>query len=274
MSVERRMGVPTSVRVSEIIRENKTTSTLLFQHEADDLTVEPGQFFMIWIPGIDEIPMSISYWDSPVAGVSVLPVGDATSALASQQVGEWIGVRGPFGTSFSTDAKKALVVGGGIGTAPLRLLVHDLLARGADVTLLLAARTKDSLLFLKEFSTLRDEAFHLLTATDDGSEGFKGLATEAAEGLLEKESFDAIYTCGPELMMVGLHRLAQEKRIHFEASLERHMKCGCGICGSCVLDPTGELVCLDGPVFTGERLLNITDFGKYERDEMGRKKKF
>lgn len=267
------MGVPTSVRVSEVINENKLATTLLFQHEAEDLVIEPGQFFMIWIPGIDEIPMSISYWDSPVGGISVQPVGDATTALAAKRVGEWIGVRGPFGTSFSTNAKKALIVGGGIGTAPLRLLVHALLAKDAEVTMLLAAKSKDSLLFLKEFSTLKNDSFRLLTATDDGSEGFKGLATRAAEDVTEKADFDVIYTCGPELMMVGLHRLAQERGISFEASLERYMKCGCGICGSCALDPTGDLVCLDGPVFTGEKLLEISDFGTYERDEMGRKKK-
>jgi dihydroorotate dehydrogenase electron transfer subunit len=273
MAINDRMGNSTSVRVSEVIHENKDSVTLMFQHEVEDLDIRAGQFLMIWVPGTDEIPMSVSFWEPPVLGVSVLPIGDATKALASCKVGEWIGVRGPFGTSFSQNAGRALVVGGGIGSAPLRPLVYQLLAKDAEVTLLLAARTASSLLYLQEFSHLKDGGFHLEVATDDGSRGFKGLATEATQALIQANGYDVLYTCGPEVMMHGLYGIAREKGIRFEASLERFMKCGCGICGTCALDPTGALVCLDGPVFTGEQLTEITDFGNYDRDEVGRKKK-
>jgi dihydroorotate dehydrogenase electron transfer subunit len=273
MTINERMGNSTSVRVSEVIQENKDSVTLMFQHEVEDLDIRAGQFLMIWIPGIDEVPMSVSFWEPPVIGVSVLPIGEATEALASCKVGDWIGIRGPFGTSYSRTVDRALVVGGGIGAAPLRPLVYELLVRKAEVTLLLAARTESSLLYLQEFSSLEDNGFHLEVATDDGSRGFKSLATEAAQRLIETNNYDVIYTCGPELMMHGLYRLAQESGIPLEASLERFMKCGCGICGTCALDPTGALVCLDGPVFTGEQLAEISDFGNYDRDEVGRKKK-
>lgn len=272
MNIEKKMGDLTSVRISEVINENNETKTLLFQHRIANMEVRAGQFLMIWIPGVDEIPMSISYWNPSFLGISVLPIGDATRALASRNTGDWIGIRGPFGTSFSMDTRKALVVGGGIGTAPLRLLVHQLLAQNAEVTLLLAARTRDSLLYFDEFSSENSSGFRLKVCTDDGSMGFKGLATEAVNEILEEEDFDRLYACGPEAMIYRLCRTARENKMRFEVSLERYMKCGCGICGTCALDPTGDLVCFDGPVFTGEKLSGITDFGNLKRDETGRKK--
>ena len=272
MTIHRHLGNPDSVRISEIIRETADVSTLLFQHPMNDLTIAPGQFIMVWIAGVDEIPMSVSYWEPPIAGISVLPIGDATKALSALRVGEWIGIRGPFGKPFTLNAKKALVVGGGIGTAPLRPLVYSLLAKGAEVTFLIAAKTKDALIYLDEFSKIPIDGLTVEVATDDGSAGYKGFATGAAGVLLENEKFDTLYTCGPELMMAGLHTLAQETGLYFEASLERYMKCGCGICGTCALDPTGDLVCIDGPVYSGEKLAELTDFGKHDRDAVGIRK--
>lgn len=272
MNIEKKMGASTSVPISEVLEESREAKTFFFQHRVEDLDVLAGHFLMIWIPGVDEIPMSISYWDRPILGISVLPIGDATRALASLDAGDWIGIRGPFGKPFSLDTRRALVVGGGIGAAPLRLLTHQLLERNAEVTLLLAARSKDSLLYVEEFSRLGSSEFRLEVATDDGSMGFKGLATEAVKQIVERERFDMLYTCGPEAMMKELHKIAKEDNLRFEASLERYMKCGCGICGTCALDPTGDLVCLDGPVFSGEKLSEVSDFGNLTRDEMGRKK--
>ena len=157
--------------------------------------------------------------------------------------------------------------------APLRLLVPNLQQQGAEITLIIAAKTKKQLLYLQDFNALIERGMALKVATDDGSMGFKGLATEAAEEVLQNDRFDSLYTCGPELMMVGLYNLAKREGIHFQASLERYMKCGCGLCGTCALDPTGALVCVDGPVFTGEQLSEIIEFGKYERDEVGIKRK-
>lgn len=272
MEIEKLVGNPQSVRVSKVISDNERVRTLIFPVSQGGKSIQPGQFLMVWVPGVDEIPMSISLWNPPNAGVTVLPVGDATRALASMPAGQWLGIRGPFGNHFDVQPGKALVVGGGIGIAPLRFLVYRLREVGADVTLLIAARTAKDLLFVNELSKLPGKRLHVKTATDDGSGGFKGLATEAVEGLLDSADFDAMYTCGPELMMHGLHGLASLRGIRFEASLERFMKCGCGICGSCALDPTGDLVCLDGPVFSGERLSHLDEFGKYCRDSTGAKK--
>jgi len=274
LNLDRLMGSPKSVRVIDVVKESDKTRTLKFRYPSDDTRFHSGQFMMIWVPGVDEIPMSVSYWDPPDAGVTVAPIGEATNALISLDVGQLIGVRGPFGTPFNTESKKALVVGGGIGMAPLRPLTYELLRLDVQVTLLIAARTKGELVYLNEFDSSTKTNLQLQTSTDDGSMGYKGLATEASKEILNGETPDTLYTCGPELMMFGLYELAKEHRIAFQASLERFMKCGCGICGTCALDPTGALVCVDGPVFRNDQLSKITEFGKYHRDSMGLKKQY
>jgi dihydroorotate dehydrogenase electron transfer subunit len=151
-------------------------------------------------------------------------------------------------------------------------LLYTLLDSETEVTLVNAARTQSELIFQREFEGIKNAKFTLEVATDDGSLGFKGFATEIVETILDEHEFDRLYTCGPEIMMAGLYYMALKKKIRFQASLERFMKCGCGICGTCAVDPTGQLVCRDGPVFTGEQLAKLTDFGKYHRDAVGMKK--
>ena len=273
MNIERVLGNQKSVRLSEIIQETPLIKTLKLPANGRTM-FRPGQFLMVWVPEVDEIPMSISMQDNTSIAVTVLPIGDSTRKLCSLKSGDWIGVRGPFGSFFETTSERALVVGGGVGMAPLRPLVYALLQREREVTLLIAAKTRDELVYYNEFSKNNSPSFKLEIATDDGSLGYKGFATEAAEHLLSNYDFDMIYTCGPELMMATLHKLALNHKIAIQASLERFMKCGCGICGSCAMDPTGDLVCLDGSVFTGEELSKFTDFGKYHRDAVGIKREF
>jgi dihydroorotate dehydrogenase electron transfer subunit len=268
------MGNQVSVQVSKNITETDTARTILFKMNNPDFKAVPGQFLMVWIPGVDEIPMSISLWDPPNVGITVLPIGEATSSLVSLQKGEWIGIRGPFGSSFTLDSKKALVVGGGIGVAPLRPLVYELLGKGTNVTMLIGAKTAKELVFLEEFSRLSDKGFTMKTSTDDGSSGFKGFATDCVKEEMDVQDYDTLYTCGPELMMFGLFEQVRDSKVRFQASLERFMKCGCGVCGTCAMDPTGTLVCVDGPIYSENQLSEITEFGKYHRDAMGLKKKF
>jgi dihydroorotate dehydrogenase electron transfer subunit len=229
---------------------------------------------MIWIPGVDEIPMSISLWSPSIVGITVQQIGEATKALTSLKNNDWIGIRGPFGTGFTLDTKRALVVGGGIGLAPLRPLTYSLLEAGCSVTLLIAAKTKDQLLYVDEFRRVQNEKLDLLVATDDGSDGNTGLATEIVEGHLKTEVYDTLYTCGPELMMYKLYEITKEKDMNFQASLERYMKCGCGICGTCAMDPSGILVCLDGPVLRNNQLAELDEFGQYHRDATGVREMF
>jgi len=105
-------------------------------------------------------------------------------------------------------------------------------------------------------------------ATEDGSEGHGGLVTELMEAELKGKKFESILTCGPERMMYAVVSSGVKRGIRVQASLERHMKCGFGICGSCVLDSIGLRVCSDGPVFDGTTLLK-SEFGKRKRDASG-----
>ena len=274
MRLDDLIGNPHSVRISKIHRENRSAATVVFQIKKPYFEFAPGQFLMIWVPGIDEVPMSISLWEPPSVGITVLPIGEATESLVSLQPNDWIGIRGPFGTSFTLESQKALVVGGGVGMASLRPLIYGLRKRHVETTVLIAAKSEHELVFLEEFSKLSNSKLIVRVATEDGSMGFKGLATEATREILNGGRFDSLYTCGPELMMYNLLNLVKDFGMTFQASLERVMKCGCGICGTCALDPTGSLVCMDGPVYSGEHLSKISEFGKYHRNEMGVKKRF
>jgi dihydroorotate dehydrogenase electron transfer subunit len=273
MKIEDQMGNFVSVKISDIIEETPRCKTLRTTATAPS-KYHPGQFLMVWVPGIDEVPMSLSQWSPETIEITVQSIGEATQALFSMQPGDWIGIRGPFGRPFDVDCRRALVVGGGIGMAPLRPLVYSLLKANTQVTLLIGAKTQEDLVFHKEFSEYHNSAFRLVVATDDGSAGFKGLATKGVTELLDINEFETLYTCGPEMMMAELYRMAVKAGIGFQASLERFMKCGCGLCGTCALDPTGDLVCLDGPVFNRKQLAVLSDFGKYYRDQVGSKKKY
>jgi dihydroorotate dehydrogenase electron transfer subunit len=225
---------------------------------------------MVWIRDVDEIPMGICYHDDKEMGMTVKRVGEATDALQALQPGDYVGLRGPFGNGFTLNCKNPLLIGGGIGMAPLRYLTKTLLHKGSDVTLLVAAKTESELL-LYDYDSRASNSFRLEIATDDGSRGFEGLATELADSLLKKHDFDRIYACGPELMMASLLELALDYGLPLEASLERYMKCGCGICGTCAMDPQGLMVCVDGPVLPGKKLRQIDEFGSYTRDSTGQR---
>ncbi|MHA1905928.1 MAG: dihydroorotate dehydrogenase electron transfer subunit [Candidatus Thorarchaeota archaeon] len=273
MDTEQRMGSPVSVRIISSKKENDTTTTLRFELPHLESDILAGEFVMVWVPGLDEIPMSISFWEKPIAAITVKPIGEATEGLTNLEKGDWLGIRGPFGTHFSQDADHALIVGGGIGIAPFRPLVSSLLKMRKKVVLLVGARTENELI-LYDFEILKDSNFTLQITTDDGSRGRKGFATLVAQELIETQSFDRIYTCGPEIMMSKLYEITKSSGIEIEASLERYMKCGCGICGTCAIDPNGELVCLEGPVFSSKQLEKLGDFGHSYRDSTGQKKQY
>ena len=249
-------GFPRACEIGEIVDETPSVRTLYF---TEPLSFRAGQFVMVWVPGVDEVPMALS----SACSITVQKVGEATAALCDLQVGDLLGIRGPFGNGFPDDGR-ILAVAGGVGAAPLRPLVMG----GCVDTLLLGARTADELLFSREFS----RKTRLLLATDDGSAGHNGFVTD----LLAQEKpagYDRICVCGPERMMhavlCALDQLGIAGRGFF--SLHRYMKCGIGLCGSCCIDPAGLRVCRDGPVFSGDLLLR-SEFGRYCRDASGRKR--
>jgi dihydroorotate dehydrogenase electron transfer subunit len=216
--------------------------------------------------------MSISYTaGNPFCGFSARAVGPATEALHRMNIGERIGIRGPYGNGFSiTQMKRILVVAGGTGAACLAPLIETLSFDRKELSVVLGARTASELLFLDRVRASASETrAKLLVTTDDGSYGSKGFASEQSLKLLDDGAFDEVYTCGPEPMMVPIVRASLSKNIPIQVSLERYMKCGVGLCGSCVIGP--YRVCRDGPVFNGKVLAELQEFGQSKRDATGAK---
>ncbi len=228
----------------------------------------PGQFLMIWVPDAEEVPMSVSGAGRRWVRISVLGRGKTTSKIQKLRRGDLVGVRGPFGRGFSLKGKSHLLVGGGSGVAALIYASKTISDQKKECVFLIGAKTSSELPFLREVKRLNQK---LLMATEDGSAGYKGVVTDLVEPILIKKDFDSVMTCGPEKMMVKTVELALKHGVRVQASLERYMKCGFGVCGSCVLDPVGLRVCTDGPVFDG-RILLQTDFGKFKRDAAGRRR--
>jgi len=262
---------PRIVRVEETKTETPSIRTLMFTDEQCS-KAKPGQFAMVWIPSVDEIPMSLSYLTGKgYCGITVRTVGEATRALHMAKVGDYLGVRGPYGNGFQvSEGGKALVVGGGTGIACIAPLLEELPLRSSELAIVVGARTRSELLFLERIKKATAKAkTRLLASTDDGSYGSKALASDVAITLMENSKFDVAYTCGPEPMMKRIAEKCLKKGIPLQASLERLMKCGIGICGSCVIGR--YRVCKDGPVFDAEILRNLPEFGAFRRDASGAK---
>ena len=110
-----------------------------------------------------------------------------------------------------------------------------------------------------------------IITTDDGSHGKKGFSTDALKEIIAQGGIDRVYSCGPEKMLRKVAELCKEASVPSEISMERFMKCGYGLCGQCSIDPSGDRVCKEGPVFSGEKLLKSKEFGSYKRGKTGRK---
>ncbi len=257
---------PRTVKVQKIINDTPTVKTLLFKDGLCSKS-KPGQFVMLWIPRLDEIPMSLSYIGSPFSGISVRKVGEATEAIHELKKNSEIGLRGPYGNSFKILKGRILVIGGGCGMAPLNPLISELGKNKAKTTVIIGANTSSELLFYRQLKRRLNK--NLITTTEDGSEGFKGLATDILPRLLQKKTYSHIYACGPELMLKKILEQTLKRRVPVQMSLERHMKCGVGICGSCMID--GLRICKEGPIISGKSLRKLGDFGFFRLDSSGSK---
>lgn len=273
-----------TVKIKKIVEECRDVKSMVFNLNEvffnDYTPPKPGQFVMVWVPGVDEIPMSISNCDDQGNwSITIKNVGECTNAIHNLKIGDYIGVRGPLGNYYKIPekkSKKTLLVGGGIGIAPLKFLSFELYKKQIPLVIVEGAKVKNELIFEKDFEKISQESAEIFYCTDDGSFGTKGFASETLESVLkdysEKQIKNAIvYTCGPEEMMYKIFQTCEKYNIEMQASLERIMRCGCGLCGLCAIDPLGLLVCKDGPVFNSEQLRKMGDFGKYKRDFTGRK---
>lgn len=260
--------VPRTFRLLHTKADTRDTFTLdLEPTDGVRLTFKAGQFTMLHAFGVGEVPISIS--GSPVDEGPLIHtirnVGGVTRALVEAAPGTELGVRGPFGTSWDvTDGKggDVLIITGGIGLAPLRPAILEILAdRDAynRVILLYGARTPDDMLFGDELRKWADRMGMIIeTSVDTAAPGWKGRVGFVTQ-LIPRVSFDAAHTlalvCGPEVMMRATATELRNRGIPanmIRMSMERSMKCGIGLCGHCQYREL--FICVDGPVLTYERL--------------------
>ena len=220
--------------------------------------IAPGQFVQVRVDGSPSTylrrPISIHDVDFGQNEITLLvqQVGEGTRHLAAANEGDTINMVLPLGNGFTLPEKeeKVLLVGGGIGIAPLYYFAKVLNAKGVRPTLLLGGKSETDLIRLVDYQNL-GETF---VTTEDGSLGEKGFVTQ--HSVWQKQSFDKIYVCGPKPMMKAVAKLAAEKNFWCEVSLENLMACGLGACLCCVEDTVDGHVCVckEGPVFNTRRL--------------------
>ena len=286
-----------TIRIKEAFEECDGIKTIIFNMKDLDQTEyikpKPGQFVMVWVPGEDEIPMSISSCkNNGDWSITVKSVGECSNAIHNLRIGDFIGIRGPLGNYFKIPDKKTknILISGGVGTAPLKFLAMLLDEKRIAFDLIEATKTETQQIFTKEFSSFKSETSNFsycVEFTDNSSENYstiisekkfkyKGLAHESFESLIKFylkrgiSNFRA-FTAGPEKMIYKIFQTCEKYKIELQASLERIMRCGCGLCGLCAVDPLGLLVCKEGPVFDSKILRQLDDFGKYKRDFTGKK---
>jgi dihydroorotate dehydrogenase electron transfer subunit len=213
------------------------------------------------------------------AAVTIRKRGYGSSALFNIKEGERIGIRGPYGNSFTVQKhfKKIILIGGGTGMVPLVRLLSSIRNEKMYITIIIGSKTRDEMFFVDIINKMLKNStlYKILISTEDGSFGIKGFPVEILEKILhsrDKENVDMVYTCGPELMMKKIYDICIKKGVPLQASIERYMKCGIGICSSCGIND--KLVCLDGTIFNTEQLQNLSEFGSFYRDKSGKLEKY
>jgi dihydroorotate dehydrogenase electron transfer subunit len=259
---------PKSVRIKKIIKETPLVRSYIFDYP---FRAVPGQFVNVWLAGAGERPMSVAFDDGKSLMLSIAAVGTMTKGLAEKKVGDWIGIRGPYGVGFSwKPGQRIAMLAGGYGAAPLYFAAVLATKQKCKIDFFIGARSAEHVLFANRLKKLKGVRF--FPATNDGSAGFKGTNVENwKEEMEEGAKYDLVMTCGPEMMMKAVSDLAWKKKIPAQISVERYMKCGFGVCGQCCVDDSGIAVCKKGPVMDNKDVRKIKEFGVYHRDSVGRK---
>ncbi len=274
-----RLLEPTWAEITDITKEVEGISTYWFQFKdaavREAYTFRPGQFNMLYVPGFGEAAISISSDPDKVEtiGHSIRFVGNVTHAVDHMKVGDVVGLRGPFGTSWPIEdltGKDIFIATGGIGLPPLRPAIYHILhnrERYGKVTLLYGARTPDQLMYTDEYDAWHAAGIDIQLCVDRGDPSWTGRVGVVPMWFYQfriDARKTAVLTCGPEIMIRFVIYEALARRIPSEnvfVSLERNMKCGQGSCGHCQLGP--YFICKDGPVFRFDALqpfFNVEEF--------------
>ncbi|WP_333654404.1 FAD/NAD(P)-binding protein [Dissulfurispira sp.] len=266
-------SIPFEATIRWIKKETRDTATYALKINSREIqrtyTFKPGQFNMLYIPGIGEAPISISSAPTDHEIMHTIRIaGDVTTYISRLNAGDVIGVRGPFGSSWPLEEiedRDLMIIAGGVGIAPLRSVIRHILMSGGGKKspsrtpigkkfILYGAKTPKDMIFRDEFPRYMD-AFQVFLTVDkaDPEEYWRG-EVGLITGLLNKVSFNplntVVFTCGPEVMMQSMTKDLILRGVPGEKifiSMERNMNCGMGVCGHCMFGP--KFVCKDGPVF-------------------------
>lgn len=265
-------------RISRKIKETHDTFSIELElpDSMDGFSFNPGQFNMLYVYGVGEVPISISGNPSKnkILTHTIRVVGTVTKAINNLKVGDYLGVRGPYGAGWPVKqaiGKDVVVVTGGIGLAPLRPVISYLLTnreKYGKIALLYGARTPEDILYIKSLEKWRGRFDIETLVTVDRAVGDWRGNVGVVTTLIGKSTFDPLHciamVCGPEIMMrftimEFIKKEIEEKNIY--VSMERNMKCGVGLCGHCQIGST--FVCKDGPVYCFEDIKDL-----FQRREM------
>lgn len=261
---------PAAAVIREVQAETPGVATLRLEFQDADQQAayrcEPGQFNMLYVPGIGEVAISISSAPGEGIGIghTIRFVGMVTRVIEQLRADEMIGLRGPYGMGWplgQARGQDVVIVGGGLGLAPLRPAITMLLANRAQygrLILLYGARHPSDLLYSREYDQWRAQGLEVLVTVDHADSdwtGRVGVVPQLLKGLKFDFGRTLVFTCGPGVMMhfTIIELLAQglsSERIFL--SIERNMQCGVGLCGRCQLGPF--FVCKDGPVFAYNKI--------------------
>lgn len=247
------------LKVMENVRLHRNYCLLKLKADVSLPEMKPGQFVEVRVDGSSETflrrPFSINYVDRERNEIWLLIqlVGEGTKRMAAYRSGEIMNVLLPLGNGFSMPEypqERCLLVGGGVGTAPLLYMGEMLKQNGYAPDFLLGSRSEADLMQVDEFRGLGV----VYITTEDGSAGEKGFVTD--HSVLQCGSFDRMYVCGPKPMMVAVAKYAAKAGITCEVSLENTMACGIGACLCCVENTKRghQCVCTEGPVFNINQL--------------------
>ena len=229
----------------------------LLKIEMKESDFHPGQFINIKASqNTDPLlrrPISIFDADGNKISIVVRVIGKGTELISRMKPGE-IDVIGPLGKGFTIEKNKnTLLIGGGVGNAPLYYLMKKLKAEGTKITYIYSVKTKDFIFEKNKYGTLADD---FIITTDDGSEGIKGTAIDALKDKISSNNYDRIYCCGPDPMM---EKVVQHADVNtpIEVSVENYFGCGVGLCVGCTVDTIEgyKRACIDGPVFNAREIL-------------------
>lgn len=267
---------PQTIPIKKIIRETSLVKTYVLPISVG---AKPGQFVNVWLPGVDEKPMSVGFDNGREIELAIASIGRMTKVLDTKKVGDYVGIRGPYGKGFQWKPRqKIAMIAGGYGSAPLYFASFHAAKQGCKIDFFLGAKTEANLLYenrLKKLLKTSGGRFSLHLSTDDGSAGSHGTNVALFENFLKKGvRYDTVMTCGPELMMKKASDLCARRKIHAQIDFERYMKCGFGICGNCCVDDLGFPICIEGTIVDNKTALWAVEFGKYHRDSVGRKHYF